>query len=296
MTAAFSKSLIALVFLSVTSAQQEGDLRLVNGPTSFEGRVEIYHNNLWGTVCDDQFGDKDAQVICTNLGLGKLEQAYGKAKYGAGSGQIWMDGLECNGDENKLEHCSFDYGFRRWGYHDCRHSEDASVRCSPSNFQEQVAVETQYVDVPVRISCPHNHGESCKACPNNATDKCARKLQVRGILEANYKGSWYPISGEGWSASHARTACGQLGYPAPWPIPPIESLWPTSDQQYLSRVVFDNLKCTGFEQTLLNCSFTNLAPRDNPSLKIATLACGTVPAQSEECLGTAKDHEVMIQK
>jgi len=47
-----------------------GILRLVGGDTAREGRLEIRHNGVWGTVCDDSFSDVDARVACRQLGLG----------------------------------------------------------------------------------------------------------------------------------------------------------------------------------------------------------------------------------
>ena len=44
------------------------DLRLAGGNDSSEGRVEVLHGGIWGTVCDDDFDDNDATVICRMLG------------------------------------------------------------------------------------------------------------------------------------------------------------------------------------------------------------------------------------
>ena len=47
----------------------EGDIRLADGANQYEGRVEVCHNNVWGTVCDDVFGRQDSAVVCRQLGF-----------------------------------------------------------------------------------------------------------------------------------------------------------------------------------------------------------------------------------
>ena len=101
-------------------------VRLAGGSTGYEGRVEVYYNGVWGTVCDDDWDLDDAQVVCTELGLGKATAALHRAFYGRGSGQIWLDNVNCVGTEETLRNCSH----RGWGTQNCNHQEDASVNCT----------------------------------------------------------------------------------------------------------------------------------------------------------------------
>ena len=103
----------------------ETDLRLVDGANAHEGRVEIYHAGEWGTVCDDSWTTNDAEVACRQLGYAGTASAHTHATFGEGTGRIWMDDVRCAGDEERLADC----GFRGWGSHNCRHSEDAGASC-----------------------------------------------------------------------------------------------------------------------------------------------------------------------
>ena len=47
----------------------EGEVRLLEGSTPLEGRVEICKNNVWGTVCHNAWTFVDARVVCRQLGF-----------------------------------------------------------------------------------------------------------------------------------------------------------------------------------------------------------------------------------
>ena len=105
----------------------KAEYRLVGGTNANEGRLEVLHGGVWGTVCDDGWSDVNAAVVCRHLGL-PADNARGTftAHFGGGSGEIWLDDVSCEGSEGNLREC-FHNG---WGNHDCGHHEDAGVICS----------------------------------------------------------------------------------------------------------------------------------------------------------------------
>ena len=99
-------------------------VRLANGANEKEGRVEIYWNNQWPTVCDDYWGNNEATVLCKQLGYigGSARKS---AYFGEGSGLILLDDVNCDGRESSIFSCIH----RNFGVHDCRHYEDVGIVC-----------------------------------------------------------------------------------------------------------------------------------------------------------------------
>lgn len=96
-------------------------VRIMGGTN--RGRAEVYYNSAWGTICDDDWDNNDATVFCRMLGYSR-----GRAlsSYGGGTGNIWLDNVNCQGTENSLWDCSKN----SWGAHNCVHNEDAGVECA----------------------------------------------------------------------------------------------------------------------------------------------------------------------
>lgn len=86
----------------------------------------MFYNNMWGTVCDDDWDFFDANVVCRQLGCGTAILAPCWALFGQGSAHIWLDDTDCRGTEAALSEC----GARPWGINNCNHREDAGVVCS----------------------------------------------------------------------------------------------------------------------------------------------------------------------
>ena len=100
-------------------------LRLADGTTTNRGRVEIYHEGQWGTLCDDDWDSTEAAVVCRQLGFsGVVSFDGGVTEYGQGEGPI-LSAIDCTGTESSVEECTWEV----WDTIICGHSEDVGVTC-----------------------------------------------------------------------------------------------------------------------------------------------------------------------
>ena len=147
-------------------------VRLSNGSDYLEGVLEIFHDGVWGTVCDDGWDAKETSVVCRELGLGKADTT---ASLGhilkqprEAQGKLWLDDVFCTGSEKTLHECRHS----PWGKTNCRHDEDAVLRCTgpgirkcqqkcPAKFYEKGKV-----CFPCNINCNSCEGgpNKCKTC------------------------------------------------------------------------------------------------------------------------------------
>ena len=101
-------------------------VRLVSPTNSLSsGRVEVFYNGTWGTICDHSWDLQDADVVCRQLGYNGATSAPLAAAFGQATGQIWLNNVRCFGNEKSISQCSH----QGWGVENCGHSRDAGVVC-----------------------------------------------------------------------------------------------------------------------------------------------------------------------
>uniref|UniRef100_A0A672KQF3 Si:dkey-21h14.12 n=1 Tax=Sinocyclocheilus grahami TaxID=75366 RepID=A0A672KQF3_SINGR len=198
------------------------DLRLANGLDICSGRVERQYFSKWGTVCDACWEMRAASILCKQLNCGIAVSVVGSDWFGEGSGEIWADVFDCDGNETKLSECSIS----SWSRAECSHRQDVGV----------ISLHK------LSTAAPHNSRGSIRLVGSGGD--CA------GRLEVFHSGSWGAVCDDSWDIKDAHVVCRQLQcgvalsnqqVPA-WFGPGSGPIW------------LDEVECEGNETSLWSCS------------------------------------------
>ncbi|NXW37376.1 DMBT1 protein, partial [Phaetusa simplex] len=165
------------------------------------GRLEIFHDGHWGTVCDDLWGLPDAAVVCRQLGCGAALDAPRAAFFGEGTGPIWLDDVRCQGNESSLLGCPAS----PWGLTNCQHREDAAVVCAGT--RDGGAAGGQAVPIPMQWARGSGWARGHHPFQLRLVGGPRR---CGGGVEVNHAGQWGTVCDDGWGGGNAAVVCREL--------------------------------------------------------------------------------------
>ncbi|XP_037627923.1 deleted in malignant brain tumors 1 protein-like [Sebastes umbrosus] len=239
--------------------EESPTVRLVNSNSSCSGRVEILQHGYWGTVCDDFWNLNDAQVVCRQLGCGRALSAPGNAAFGQGTGLIWLDNLQCTGNETSLTDCPHP----GLGSHNCAHREDAGVICEVAHAaQTTTASTTPTPTTPAPTTAPL----SLQVRLVNSNSSCS------GRVEIFHLGLWGTVCDDSWNLNDAQVVCRQLGCGRALAAPVNAHFGQGTGQIWL-----DDLQCTGNERSLTDCPHRGLGTHNCAHREDAGVICEEIP-------------------
>ncbi|XP_010143459.1 PREDICTED: scavenger receptor cysteine-rich domain-containing group B protein-like, partial [Buceros rhinoceros silvestris] len=212
-------------------------VRLADGPGHCAGRVEVFHKEEWGTVCDNSWDFAAANVVCRQLGCGMAVAAPRQARFGEGRGRIWLDDTHCTGTEAALSECRT----KDWGVHLCQHKDDASVVCSGSGISDLGNLRLV-----------------------NGSGPCS------GRVEVFHDQRWGGICTDGWDLAEAHVVCRQLGCGKAQSATGSAPLG-TGD----GLIWVDAVECSGTEGALFECNVKIWGAGRCKSREHAVVSCST---------------------
>ena len=197
-------------------------LRLVDG-TSNTGRLEVYIDKEWLTICSTGWKHLNTRIACKQLGFPDGQSAY-TVNQTYHHRRIGVANIQCTGNETYLLQCSNNPFFQIDS--SCNHQRDVYLRCLCSDCNDYIPRDN------VRL---------------------ADRTSISGRLEVIFPGvGWAAMCSTGWTTSNTRVACRQLGFRDG------AGAYHSDHNQSISFMSF-HISCVGDELSLVDCNYTPIS-------------------------------------
>ncbi|XP_064597470.1 MAM and LDL-receptor class A domain-containing protein 1-like [Liolophura sinensis] len=218
---------------------RQNNVRLV-GNNGWEGRLEIYHDGEWGSVCNRDWDLNDAMVVCRMMGYGPEAEILSNHSRGS-TRKIWMSNVNCRGIETRLENCRFS----GWDSNRCNHNQDVGVRCLGG---PGVAQETS----------PRKPSERIRLVGGAASNE--------GRVEVQFGQVWGTVCDDFVTQTEVNVTCRTLGYSGGGEK--LVNAIPGSGQIWL-----DDLRCPGATTSLFSCLNSGIGVHNCDHLEDLAVHC-----------------------
>lgn len=234
-------------------------VRLADGSSRAEGRLEIYHDGQWGTVCNrNQFGNNAAETVCRELGCEGSSASIISPPQSATDGMPIWTAARCEEVEDSYGNCH--YG--DWGRTGCDHSSDVGIRCNSCSTCED------FVDAGASSS-----GQQSGECRDGQVRLVNGGEYSYGELQMWYDGQWGLVcnlrtSSYSGGTNEAQAVCRQLG---------CDYSTSYADTYYASsgtRVALSGVQCYGGETRLTECQSAAVGSGVCDVWNMARVQCG----------------------
>uniref|UniRef100_G1QQ00 SRCR domain-containing protein n=1 Tax=Nomascus leucogenys TaxID=61853 RepID=G1QQ00_NOMLE len=200
-------------------------LRLREGQSRCDGRVEVSLDGVWGRVLDDAWDLRGAGVVCRQLGCGAAQQAYDAPAPRRGSVQVALSRVRCVGTETRLTQCNVSATLQE----PAGTSRDAGVVCSGEGGTASRVARRRGVPGALTLSL-HREPQGAAGC---------------GVLHG---GAWGTVCDDAWDLRDAHVVCRQLGCGRA-----LSALGAAHFGAGAGRIWLDELGCQGHESALWQC-------------------------------------------
>ncbi|XP_078421449.1 scavenger receptor cysteine-rich domain-containing group B protein-like [Cetorhinus maximus] len=246
-------------------------VRLSDGESRRAGRVEIYYNGTWGSVCDDSWDLTDADVVCKQLGCGNALDASLAASCEPGSGPLWLDELKCSGNKSLLWKCPS----ASWDNRDCTHKEDVHTKplIVPVSFQTFTSNVVSMFPFLTGANGMKEKPHTSQNCGREPDSRCSLRLvggntDCSGSAEILYNKTWRKVCGDSWDVADCNVVCRQLAC--------CSALLAQGGAAFSlgdAVIWLDEVKCTGSESFLSDCPSSSPAQSDCDHREDVSVIC-----------------------